>query len=211
MIMHIAITIIAMCLAISSLATATAEQDSLKQSAEVSETNIQQHNVVPAEAGIDMNAVAVRLINDYVTPTVCSYSSEFCAKNQLQSRGIQSYLATAGTLLAGVLGVIMTKISILIALSILSTVIGKMLLVYALFKSDPHHHLPHYKAAHYNAHPLVKYTKDKYYIKNTPSIHNHDLIVDSPSEYSSPYVYSPSVLESTVHDQKLKGVSYYKR
>jgi len=210
MIMRIVITITAVCLAISSLATATAEAEASQQkSAEVSETNVQ--NVVPEEAGINVTAIAARLINDYVTPTVCSYSPEFCAKHQLhESRGIQSYLATAGTLLAGVLGVIMTKITVLIALSLLSTVIGKLLLVYALFKSGSHHHYPSYKSAHHNAEPFVKYTKDKYYIKNTPSIHNHDVVVDSPSEYSSPYhAYSPSILDSSVHSHKLKGVSYY--
>ncbi|KAF0750941.1 Uncharacterized protein FWK35_00036545 [Aphis craccivora] len=212
MIMRIVITTTAVCLAISSLATATAEQANLQQSAEISETNLHQQNVDPDEARINVNvtAIAARLINDYVTPTICSVSPEFCAKHQLQSRGIQSYLATAGTLLAGVLGVIMTKISLLIALSLLSTVIGKMLLFYALFKTGPPH--PYYKAAHHHAQPFVKYTKDKYYIKNTPSVHNHDVIVDSPPEHSSPYhAYSPSILDSSVHDHKLKGVSYYKR
>jgi len=209
MIIRIVITITTVSLVISSLATATAETEaSQQQSAEVSKTNVQ--NVAPDEAEINVTAIAARLINDYVTPTVCSYSPEFCAKHQLQSRGIQSYLATAGTLLAGVLGVIMTKITVLIALSLLSTVIGKMLLVYAFFKTDPHHHYPNYKSAHHHAQPFVKYTKDKYYIKNTPSVHSHDVVVDSPSEHSSPYhAYSPSVVDSSVHDHKLKGVSYY--
>jgi hypothetical protein len=81
--MRIVITITAVCLAISSLATATAEAEaSQQQSAEVSETNVQ--NIVPDEAGINVTAIAARLINDYVTPTVCSYSPEFCAKHQLR-------------------------------------------------------------------------------------------------------------------------------
>lgn len=86
MIMRIVITTTAVCLAISSLATATAEQDNLQQSAEISETNVQQQNVDPNGAGINVNvtAIAARLINDYVTPTICSVSSEFCAKHQLR-------------------------------------------------------------------------------------------------------------------------------
>lgn len=210
--MRIVITITAVCLATSNLTTATAEAEaSLQQSAEVSETIVQQQNVLD-DAGINVTAIAARLIKDYVTPTICSYSPEFCAKHQLQSRGIQSYLATAGTLLAGVLGVIMTKITVLIALSLFSTGIGKMLLIYALFKSGSHHHHPNYKSAHHHAQPFVKYTKDKYYIRNTPSVHSHDVIVDSPPGHSSPYhSYSPPILESSVHDHKLKGVSYYKR
>lgn len=130
-----------------------------------------------------------------------------------ESRNIKSYLATAGTLFAGVLGVMLTKISLLIALSVLSTVIGKMLLLYALFKTGPPHHDHHnYKSAHHHAQPFVKYTKDKYYIKNSPSVHSHDVVVDSPPEHESPYhAHSPYVLESSVHDHKLKGVSYYKR
>jgi len=86
MIMRIVITITAVCLAISSLATATAEQANLQQSAEISETNVQQQNVDPDEKGINVNvtAIAARLINDYVTPTVCSVSPEFCAKHQLR-------------------------------------------------------------------------------------------------------------------------------
>jgi len=127
-----------------------------------------------------------------------------------ESRDIKSYLATAGTLFAGVLGVMLTKISLLIVLSVLSTVIGKMLLLYALFKTAPHHDHHSYKSAHHNAQPFVKYTKDKYYIKHSPTLHSHDVVVDSPSEQESPY-HSPYSLESTVHDHKLKGVSYYKR
>lgn len=119
-------------------------------------------------------------------------------------------MATAGTLFAGALGVMMTKITVLIVLSVLSTVIGKMLLLYALFKTGPHHDHYKYKSAHHHAQPFVKYTKDKYYIKNTPSVHSHDVVVDSPPEHVSPY-HSPYVLESAVHDHKLKGVSYYKR
>lgn len=84
--MRIVITITAVCLAISSLATAKAEQANLQQSAEISETNVQQQNVDPDEAGINVNvtAIAARLINDYVTPTICSVSPEFCAKHQLR-------------------------------------------------------------------------------------------------------------------------------
>lgn len=214
--MRIVITIAVVCLAISSLSTATAEAEaSLQQSAEVPKTNVQQQNVVPddEEIKINVSAIAARFIKDYVTPTLCSYSPGFCAKHQLESRDMKSYLATAGTLFAGVLGVILTKITVLIVLSVLSTVIGKMLLLYALFKTGPHHDHPSYKSAHYNAHPLVKYTKDKYYIKNSPSVHSHDVLVDSPPEHdASPYIaHSPYILESAVHDHKLKGVSYYKR
>ncbi|XP_022171087.1 uncharacterized protein LOC111034265 [Myzus persicae] len=211
MIMRIVITITMVCLAISSLATATAEAEaSLQQSEEVLVTNVQQQNVVPDDEGIKVNvtAVAARFIKDYVTPTLCSYSPGFCAKHQLQSRDIKSYLATAGTLFAGALGVMMTKISLLIVLSVLSTVIGKMLLLYALFKTPPHHNHHSYKSAHHHAQPFVKYTKDKYYIKNSPSVHSHDVVVDSPPEH---HEHSPYVLESAVHDHKLKGVSYYKR
>lgn len=132
-----------------------------------------------------------------------------------ESRDMKSYLATAGTMFAGVLGVMISKISLLIVLSVMSTVIGKLLLLYALFKTSPHHdHHDHYKykSAYHHAQPFVKYTKDKYYIKNTPSIHSHDVVVDSPTEHSSPYYeHSPYVLESSIHDHKLKGVSYYKR
>jgi len=131
-----------------------------------------------------------------------------------ESRDIKSYLATAGTLFAGVLGVMLTKITVLIVLSVLSTVIGKMLLLYALFKTGhPHHDHHSYKSAHHNAQPFVKYTKDKYYIKHSPTVHSHDTVADSPPEYeASPYhAHLPYALESTVHDHKLKGVSYYKR
>lgn len=112
-----------------------------------------------------------------------------------ESRGIQSYLATAGTLFAGALGIIMTKIKILVILSVMTTVIGKLLLLYAFLKSEHFHQHSHHKAHHV---PFVKYTKDKYYIKQTPPEHSHDVIVDSP--HNSPYQgHSPS------------GVSYYKR
>jgi hypothetical protein len=215
MIMRVVITITVVCLAISCLTTATAEAGaSLEQSTEVSDMKVQQQNVVSDDEGIKINvtAIAARFIKDYVTPTLCSYSPDFCAKHQLQSRDIKSYLATAGTMFAGVLGVMISKISLLIVLSVMSTVIGKLLLLYALFKSSPHHDHYKYKSAYHHAQPFVKYTKDKYYIKHTPSIHSHDVVVDSPTEHSSPYYeHSPYVLESSVHDHKLKGVSYYKR
>lgn len=75
------------CLAISSLSTATAEAEaSQQQAAEVSETNVQQQNIVPDDEGIKINvtAIAARFIKDYVTPTLCSYSPGFCAKHQLR-------------------------------------------------------------------------------------------------------------------------------
>lgn len=125
-----------------------------------------------------------------------------------ESRGIQSYLATAGTLFAGVLGIMLSKITLLIVLGVMSTVIGKLLLLYALSKAaSPHHHHPDYKSTFYHPQPYVKYTKDKYFIKNTPSVHSHDVIVDSSPEPYSPYhAHSPPYL-----DHKQKGVSYYKR
>lgn len=119
-----------------------------------------------------------------------------------ESRGIQSYLATAGTMFAGILGVMMTKIKILVILSLMTTIIGKMLLFYAFLKFhhyEPHHY--HHNKAHHHV-PFVKYTKDKYYIKNTPTEHNHDVIVDHETHHNqSPYRgHTPS-----------GGVSYYKR
>jgi len=85
--MRIVITIIVVSLAISSLSTATAEAEaSLQQSAEVTETNLQQQNVVEDDEGIKINvtAIAARFIKDYVTPTLCSYSPGFCDKHQLR-------------------------------------------------------------------------------------------------------------------------------
>lgn len=81
------ITITAVCLAVSSLATAEAVAV-LRQSAQVvtETTDVQRRNVDPADEGIKINvtAVAVRLIKDYVTPTLCSYSPGFCAEHQLR-------------------------------------------------------------------------------------------------------------------------------
>lgn len=117
-----------------------------------------------------------------------------------ESRGIQSYLATAGTLFAGVLGVMMTKIKILVILSLMTTIIGKILLFYAFLHSHHpssshyHHHKPHHHV------PFVKYTRDKYYIKNTPTEHSHDVIVDHDSHHTPYHGQRPS-----------GGVSYYKR
>lgn len=85
--MRIVITITVVCLAISSLSTATAEAEaSPQQAAEVSETNVQQQNIVSDDEGIKINvtAIAARFIKDYVTPTLCSYSPGFCAKHQLR-------------------------------------------------------------------------------------------------------------------------------
>lgn len=89
------ITITVVCLAISSLSTATAEaKASLQQSVqEVSETNVQQQNVVTDDEGIKINvtAIAARFIKDYVTPTLCSYSPGFCAKHQLRKSEVYEY------------------------------------------------------------------------------------------------------------------------
>lgn len=117
--------------------------------------------------------------------------------NIAESRGIQSYLATAGTMFAGVLGIILMKIKILVVLSLITTIIGKMLLFYAFIKAyDPHsHHHVHKSHA-----PFVKYTRDKYYIKHAPSEHNHDVIIE-PDHHHTPYR----------GHQPLGGVSYYKR
>lgn len=137
-----------------------------------------------------------------------------------EGRGIQSYLATAGTMFAGVLGIILTKIKILVVLSLVSTVVGKLLLLYAYLKSDHHHHHDYHSHGHHGHHhhhghghhhhvPYVKYTRDKYFIKHTPiSHHSHDAaaVVDSPSP--SPYhSHSPSASYSSPSG----GVSYYKR
>lgn len=87
MIMRVVITITVVCLAISSLATATAEAEaSQQQSAEVSDAIVQQQNFVTDDEGIKINvtAIAARFIKDYVTPTLCSYSPEICAKHQLR-------------------------------------------------------------------------------------------------------------------------------
>lgn len=150
----------------------------------------------------------------------------------VDSRGIQSYLATAGTMFAGTLGVMMSKITILIVLSLVSMIVGKMLLFYAFLTSKHHHHHghhdhvshyghhihPHHHGYHHGYHhkhshghhhhvPYVKYTKDKYYIKHTPSESSHDALVESsqPSlSYQSPSLPSTGSLGSS-------GVSYYKR
>ncbi|XP_050442989.1 uncharacterized protein LOC126847052 [Adelges cooleyi] len=151
-------------------------------------------NDKPGDAAERMTAVATGIIDKYLTPAVCSYSPTFCAKHQLQARGIQSYLATAGTMLAGVLGVILMKIKILIVLTLISTIVGKLLLFYAFLKSDHFHHYSH-KPHHV---PFVKYTKDKYFIKHSPHVHSQDVVVDDHghSPYSNPH---------------LSGISYYKR
>jgi len=92
--MRLVITITVVCLAISSLSTATTEAEaSLQQSVEVSETSVQQQNVVPDDKGIKINvtAIAARFIKDYVTPTLCSYSPGFCAEHQLRKSELYEY------------------------------------------------------------------------------------------------------------------------
>ncbi|XP_050521642.1 uncharacterized protein LOC126894567 [Daktulosphaira vitifoliae] len=142
---------------------------------------------------VNVTAAAMRFVESYVVPTVCNYSPEFCARHHLQSRGIQSYLATAGTMLAGVMGIILMKMKILVILTLMSTIIGKMLLFYAFLKSDHYHHHSH--KPHHSV-PYVKYTKDKYYIKHSPHLSSHDAVVEDigHSPYSSP---------------QSSGVSYY--
>lgn len=76
------ITVVAVCLAISSVAASEAEASQPQKSVETSEINAQE----PSDAGLKANvtALAARLIQEYVTPAICSYSSEFCAKHQLR-------------------------------------------------------------------------------------------------------------------------------
>lgn len=85
--MRVVIKITVVCLAILSLATATAEAEASKeQSAEVSDAKVQEQNVVTDDEGIKINVttIAARLIEDYVTPTLCTYSPDICAKHQLR-------------------------------------------------------------------------------------------------------------------------------
>lgn len=114
-----------------------------------------------------------------------------------ESRGIQSYLATAGTMFAGILGIILTKIKILVVLSVLTTIFVKMLLLAFFIKPeyyDNSNFYHHYKD-NYHA-PSIKYTKAKY--KNNPSDYSYDVIEDL--EHSPYHSHKP-----------LGGVTYYKR
>lgn len=74
------ITIVAVCFAVSSVTASKLNQQ--QTSVKTTEMNAQE----PSDTGLNANmtAVAARLIQEYVTPTLCSYSPDFCAKHQLR-------------------------------------------------------------------------------------------------------------------------------
>lgn len=76
------IIVVAMCFAISSVVASEAEATQKQESVETAEINAQE----PSDAGLKANvtAVAARLIQEYVTPSLCSYSPDFCDKHQLR-------------------------------------------------------------------------------------------------------------------------------
>lgn len=192
--MRTVLTIATMCFVVLGLTTTAAETELGQQQ---SKTEVQQQHVDGTAIKSNVTVIAARFLGEYVTPMMCTYAPDYCTKHELHSsRGIQSYLATAGTLFAGVLGIILTKIKILVIVSLMTMVIGKMLLFYAFLKTDLHHH--HSKPHHHV--PFVKYTKDKYYIKHTPTEHNHDVFVES----ESPTIHSP------YYGHQSGGVSYYR-
>lgn len=77
--MRTVITVVAVWFAFLSL-TATATEDVQQVAVD------QQKNDVEDDTGIkiDMSAAVARFVQDYVTPTICSYSPDFCARHQLR-------------------------------------------------------------------------------------------------------------------------------
>lgn len=103
MIMRTAITVATVvCFVASSyLVAATADSELkdkqhhlLQQSADEEETNLQQQSVDIDNEGIKIKLtdMAARFIQDYVTPTVCSYLPGFCSKNQI--REFESFIVS---------------------------------------------------------------------------------------------------------------------
>lgn len=79
---RVVITVVAVCFAISTVAASEAEASQQQKSVETAELNAQKSS----DGGLKANvtALAARLIQEYVTPALCSYSPEFCAKHQLR-------------------------------------------------------------------------------------------------------------------------------
>lgn len=78
--------VVVVCFVVSNFAITAVEADRVeKQPDEIATTksDVQQQK---ADAGVDINvtALATRFIQDYMTPTICSYLPSFCAKYQLR-------------------------------------------------------------------------------------------------------------------------------
>lgn len=87
--MRTVITVVAVCFAFSTLAVAEEPKNVDKQMTET----VEGHSDVQddSEIKIHMSDFAAKFIEDYVTPTICSYSPDFCARHQLRKSNISVF------------------------------------------------------------------------------------------------------------------------
>jgi hypothetical protein len=79
-----AVTIITVCFVVANFAARADHVEKPSDEIATAKSDVQQQQ--NADAGVDINvtALAARFIQDYVTPTICSYLPSFCAKYQLR-------------------------------------------------------------------------------------------------------------------------------